>query len=420
MILINPPSPFLENDRVFPYLGLMQLATSWNKKGLRTKIVDLTGNKQWEKKVDDISNGRERMFGITSTSAQFKYAYKINEILRQKDKITIIGGSHSSAIINLYNKGLFDQNTTTLMEFDYAVHGDGEKLSLMSKQFMELPITDITKEPIADRNLIDIQSYKFELDGRKATTIMSQRGCPFKCDFCSGREMEMYNKPRQRGIESVINEMDMLNKEYGYSAFMWYDDEVNINPGRLNELCERLTERDYKHRGFVRSDLLIRHPETLEKMYQAGFVELCSGIESGSDRVLGHIHKGTTSEINKNAARMIKEKGIRYKAFTIIGHPSETYQDIKMTKQILKEIKPESFDVTILTPYPGSKIYDNAKASNKFIGYSDEYNGLYFSRPDFSKDETFYKGTGIHPCFTRTDELSSEDLVNIRQELLCT
>jgi len=413
--LINPPSPFLEDARVFPYLGILQVATAWRNRGHDVSVLDLNGRTDWEKDIENLDGD---VFGITSTSAQFKYAYKINQILKSRGKYTFIGGAHASAISMLKKKGLNDINTKTLEEFDMIISGDGEDVNLGDMKWVTTPLVDVRKQPIPDRSFFDIKSYHFKLAGRDATTIMTQRGCPYSCEFCSGRDMEMYKKPRQRDPKEVLKEMDQLNKEYGYTAFMWFDDEININSKRLTELCNMLQDRDYKHRGFVRSDILVKNPDSLESMVKAGFVELCSGVESGSDRILKLIGKGTTTQQCKDAAKLIKDAGIRYKAFTIIGHPSETYEDAMMTKKLLQEIKPDSFDSTVMTPYPGSRFYDNAVESTKYPNFGFEYKGLYFNRPDFSVDAVFYKGKGEHPVYTRTDRLTSEDINSLRKEIL--
>lgn len=115
---------------------------------------------------------------------------------------------------------------------------------------------------------------------------------------------------------------------------------------------------------------------------------------------------------------MIMGAGLTYKAFTIIGHPSETYKDIEKTINWLKQVRPTNFDVTIMTPYPGSIIYDGSKPSEKYNGYGREWNGLYFNDVDFSSQRSVAKGKpGEYSCSVRTDELTSEDLVKIREDM---
>ena len=184
------------------------------------------------------------------------------------------------------------------------------------------------------------------------------------------REVEIYRKVRSKSPEKVLEELDYLNSKFGFTSFMWFDDEVNVNSSRLLELSKRLQKRNYSHRGFIRSDLLVKHPETLDYLVDAGFVELCSGVESGSARILQRVDKGTTPEINSQAAQMIKDKNLTYKAFTLIGHPGETYEDVEKTKEWIRNNKPDGLDISILMPYPGSRLYDHSKPSLRYEGFN--------------------------------------------------
>jgi radical SAM superfamily enzyme YgiQ (UPF0313 family) len=348
----------------------------------------------------------------------------LHEILKRENPRakTIIGGAHPSAVHSLIKAGqLDDPNIPPLEKFDYIVVGEGERMDITSLEKgwnMEPLMRDINELDIPDRSLIDIASYKYELKGDFATTVMSQRGCPFSCSFCCGRDVDMYRRVRSKSPEKILEELDYLNSEFGFSSFMWFDDEVNVNSPRLKALSGQLQKRSYSHRGFVRSDLLVRNPETLDYLADAGFVELCSGVESGSAEILDRVGKGTTPEINSEEAQMIMNKGIDYKSFTIIGHPGETYEDIEKTKDWIRNNRPDGFDVTILTPYPGSRLYDHSKPSSRHEGFDREWNGLFFKRIDYSSEASFYKGkSGEYVCNVRTDELKPEDLLKIRDDI---
>lgn len=420
--LINLPSPFLINERVFPNLGLIQLATSQIKRGYNAEIIDLCGSKDLVGDLEKIASNFD-IFGMSSTTPQFVEAYKVNNILKKLNPAakTILGGAHPSALYSLVKLGkTSDINLKTLENFDNIVVGEAENLNLtdLKEKWTVAPlIKEISEEPIPNRNLVDIMSYNYFLKGKPTTTIMTQRGCPFKCDFCCGREIDMYRKSRQKSAKMVLDELDYLNSEFGFDSFMWFDDELNVNKNHLFELSKKLKHRNYQHRGFVRSDLVVKHPETLDFLGESGFVELCSGVESGSERVLKRIQKGTTPEINSRAAELIMDAGFDYKAFTIIGHPSETYDELMKTMNWIKDTKPHGFDISILTPYPGSRIYDHSQDSIKYAGYNREWNGLYFKEVDYSSASSFYKGKpGEYSCNVRTDELSSEDLIQLRDK----
>ena len=408
------------NERVFPNLGLVQLATSLKERGYNLELLDLCGNNNSNQLIQEIAHSAD-LFGFSSTTPQFIETYKLNSLLKKENPNakTILGGAHPSAMHSLLKSGrVEDINLQRLNSFDYIFVGEGDESDFnnLKPGWNIAPlIHDIDKSPIPDRSLIDIHSYKYFLNGKETTILMTQRGCPFNCSFCCGRDVEMYRKPRSKSPKRILEELDYLNDKFGYSSFMWFDDEINVNSKRLKDISELLKKRNYIHRGFVRSDLLVKHPETLEYLIDSGFVELCSGVESGSDDVLKRINKGTTSEINSLAAHIIMDKGIKYKAFAMMGHPGETYEEFKKTVQWIKDIKPHGFDISILSPYPGSRLYNLAKDSNKYPEFDREYEGLYFKSIDYSSEESFYKGKpGEYHCNIRTDELTSENLLQLR------
>lgn len=418
--LINPPSPFLIEERVAYNSGIMRVGTALKADGHDVEILDFAGDKNYMKTLLDIK--RYDIFGFSSTTPQFPMVYEMFKVLKKRfpKSQMIIGGAHASAIGSLQIRQLTKANYETLNEFDTVFIGEGENTeNIFRKGWINGGIVkNIDDTLIPDRSMMDIASYKFKINGEPATNIQTQRGCPYKCDFCCGRDIPMYNKVRMHSPKRVVKEMDELNKKFGFKHFMFYDDEINVNIKRLKVLCDALKDKPYKHRGFVRTDMIDRFPESIQWMKDAGFVKLCTGIESGSDRILNLINKKTSALMNLRAAKIIKDAGIHFEAFMLFGHPSETRHDIELSKQWLKDAKPDDFDLNLITPYPGSKIYDDAEPSTEFEDYDWEYKGLYFNKPDYSKDATYYKGLdGQSASNIRTRELTNEDLVKLRNDI---
>jgi len=226
---------------------------------------------------------------------------------------------------------------------------------------------------------------------------------------------------------------------------MFYDDEFNLNPARTIDLCEELSKRNYQYRGFVKSNLVVSHPEVISAMKKAGFIEVLAGIESGSERILGrHLRKGTTPEINRKAAEVILENGLKLKALTMLGHTSETEADIITTHNWLLDVGKMfndrlgqgyfTFDLTLFQPYPGSPIYDKAERNTGANSLrfpwvyktkrrtgeevDPEFGGIYFERIDFSQHQAFYKGRpGEYQAFVETQNVSPERYVQLRDEI---
>ena len=417
--IVIPNNPFLINEKVFPNIGALRVATALEDEGHSVDVLDFAG-----KKAEDIIPYAHnyKYFGFSSTTPQFPYTLQIYyELKKANPKAkTIIGGAHPSALYSLKERGIEDENIGDLELFDTIFAGEGEDTTNLFKEGWQKGnlIKNLDDTPIPDRDLVDIKSYHYNLMGKDTTFIMSQRGCPHQCAFCCGRDIDMYNHVRFNSPKRVLEELDMLNKNYGYNSFMFYDDEININTSRLEELCGALKERDYQFRGFVRSDNIVKHPESVQWLKDAGFVKLCTGVESGSNRILKRIKKGCTIEQNSEARRLIGEVGIHYESFMIVGHPDETLEDIEMTKQWLLDNKPDDFDINILTPYPGSRIYDNASKNKRFKNYEWGYNGIYFNKPRYGKEDSFYKGLNRQShSGVRTNEISNKKLKEIRNNM---
>ena len=421
--LINPPSPFLIDERVFPNIGIVRVATALKEHNV--KIIDLTGKKNYLKVIRDIANDFD-YYAFSSTTPQFPYTYKMFKELKlvnPKAK-TILGGSHASAISSIRKKLLqygpgtsgVDINIKPLNEFDTVFEGEGEDIENIFKPGWQKGklIKNLDDVLIPNYDLIDLKSYKYKLFGKKTTSIQTQRGCPHQCSFCCGRDIEMYNHVRNHSPERILKELDLLNKKYGFKSFMWYDDEINLNMNKLENLCKALSTRSYQHRGFIRSDMIVKHPESVKWMKDAGFVKLCAGVESGSNRILEMVGKKTTSQTNMKARQIIKDYGIHYEAFMLLGHPGETMDDVGDTFIWLKEAEPDDFDINLVTPYPGSKMYDEAIPTN-FKGYKWNYKGLYFNKPDYSKEDSYYKGLDRQgKSDIRTKEISNKTYIKLR------
>jgi radical SAM superfamily enzyme YgiQ (UPF0313 family) len=184
--LINPPAPFLMDERVFPNLGLVQLATSMRHKGEDASIIDLCGIQDAEERLRKIARDFD-FFGFSSTSPQFRHTYALNRVLRQENPqaFTILGGAHASAMYSLITglkKFSDDPNIKSLNAFDKIVAGEGDLDSqvIFSKEGPRIYATQTIKNldslPFPDRSLIDIHTYRYSIGGtnKPATTIMTQ------------------------------------------------------------------------------------------------------------------------------------------------------------------------------------------------------------------------------------------------------
>src|SRR5262249_31016431 len=168
---------------------------------------------------------------------------------------------------------------------------------------------------------------------------------------------------RTRSTASIVAEVRMLYEKYGYTGFMFYDDELNVNKnmvGLMNALADLQNElgTEFRFRGFVKAELFTR--EQAAAMYRAGFRWLLSGFESGSPRILENINKKATLDDNTRAIETAKAAGLKVKALMSVGHPAESGETIRQTQEWLLKVQPEEFDCTVITAYPGTPYYDEA------------------------------------------------------------
>lgn len=291
-------------------------------------------------------------YGFGPTTPEYPYAFAVKGIIRQinpKAKV-IIGGPHAT----LNTKKCIDGG------FDCVVVGDGEIAA--EEAFINNTPVVVGKEclldeyPIIDRTLINLKNYKYLLNGRLATTLMTSQGCPFKCAFCA----KNYSTVRYRSAWRVIEEIDYLNFDFGYKALAFPEDLFILNRKRTEVICTYLKKLGIIWRCLVRADLIVKYgPEFIKMMADSGCVDVGMGIESGSDKILSIINKGETSNTMKQAIRMLKNSGIRVKGFFIVGLPGENEETLEETNNFLDEMKLDDVDIKIYQPFPGTPIWNN-------------------------------------------------------------
>ena len=391
--LLFPSSPFMMSEKVFPPLGILSLATYCKDKGFEVVVHDNATTNDAEK----LSHAD--VFGLSCTTPQYTEALNIKKKIRQiypKSHI-VIGGAHCSGFLQTCkNDG-----------WDGIVVGEGEhafykllqdyqknKLQVVYKE----PYLDVDTLPIPDRNLIDINQYRFERGGKRFTTMITSRGCPFSCAFCSSIWGKKY---RYRKTELVKQEIDYLIDELKFEGIMFVDDVWSINRKRSVELCNHIKTKNIVWRCLLRADLI--NEEILTLLKESNCVEIGIGIESGSPTILNKMMKGTTTEKNSQAVQLCKKAGIRVKTFMIMGLPGENLTTIEESKQWLLQNRPDDFDITVYVPYGNSHIF-NHKAD-----YDIDWS--------CSWDDMFYKGKPheYHPVIS-TSALSAENIQQLRDD----
>jgi radical SAM superfamily enzyme YgiQ (UPF0313 family) len=271
---------------------------------------------------------------------------------------------------------------------------------------------------------VDVDSYRYSIDGERALSLIAQLGCPFGCGFCGGRMSPFLRRVRMRTSENIVKEIVSLYQAYRVKGFMLYDDELNVSP-KLVELMNLIAQTqvelgvEFRLRGFIKAELFT--DEQAEAMYRAGFRWILIGFESGHERILTNIQKKATLADNTRAMDIAKRHGFKVKALMSVGHPGESEDTIRATRDWLVTVKPDDFDATVITTYPGTPYFDEAVETKPGIWtytYARTGDRLHSVEVDYREVAEYYKGVpGEYTSYVYTDHLASQELVRLRDWL---
>lgn len=202
---------------------------------------------------------------------------------------------------------------------------------------------------------------------RKATSLITSRGCPFHCAYCSKAPWD--KQVRLRTVDNILREVDEI-VGLGYTGLMIYDDTFTLRRNRVLDFCHRVESYDILWKCFIRADKIDR--ELAFAMSRAGCVEVSIGVESGSQQILDGIGKRTTVVQNTMACKTCKDAGISVRAFLILGLPGETHGTVAETRAWLNDNRPDSIGLGPLIPYPGSHIWAHPELYDIEINLPDD------------------------------------------------
>ncbi len=450
--LVIAPSGFLLDERVFMSLGILRVAAVLEQRGVPVQLLDLSGIENYDEVVRlHVMQSTAVQYGITATTPQMPAAVKVAEAIKsvRPGAITILGGPHvtlvSAAVKREQRAGVEGRATAAMAAlrrtFDVLVAGDGETAIFLAlelalsecpafidadepKSSLFLTSAALTELPFPARHLIDVDSYRYAIDGHRALSVIAQLGCPFECGFCGGRSSPMLRRVRTRSPENIIAEMTQIYQRYGVTGFMFYDDELNVNREMvplmrgIRDAQEKLGA-EWRLRGFAKAELF--DEEQAREMYAAGFRWLLIGFESGAPAILENINKKATRDDNTRCLEIAAKSGLKVKALMSIGHPGESPATVQATRDWLIESAPADFDVTIITTYPGTPYYDEAVPHGSMpdvwtYTYRKTGDRLHAFDVDYTRVAEYYKGNpdGGYHAYVFTDALSARDLVAAR------
>jgi anaerobic magnesium-protoporphyrin IX monomethyl ester cyclase len=222
---------------------------------------------------------------------------------------------------------------------------------------------DLDAFPLPAWDLIDVDSYRKvwkKFHGHFSLNIATTRGCPYKCNWCA---KPIYgNRYNSRSPQHVVRELQHVMKEFRPDHIWFCDDIFGLKPGWLAGFRTLIETHDlrFKYKIQSRADLLVE-PSSVEHLAASGAQTVWLGAESGSQKILDAMDKGTTVDQIRVAAERLRESNIRVAFFLQFGYPGETREDIDKTLELVMEVMPDEVGISISYPLPGTKFYDMVK-----------------------------------------------------------
>lgn len=239
----------------------------------------------------------------------------------------------------------------------YFEGGDVEKGDVLKVEDLdELPLPK--HDLFLNDNYGDILPMDIDQGNAQYGYILTSRGCPFQCIYCSPTLRVTYGKKmRYRDPESVVDEMEYLVKK-GVDAIAIKDDMFTFSPEHVEEICDEIIDRGLEVTWFAQTRADSVSKELFEKMKEAGCSTVGIGVESGSPRILDILKKGETKKDVRDAFKYARMAGINTVGYFMLGNPTETKKEMKQTLKFCKELRPDMIQVAFFTPYPGSNSYE--------------------------------------------------------------
>ena len=327
----------------------------------------------WQEIIKVIRDFRPAVIGISVMSVKLLPARKLISLIRAIDKDIVIacGGHHPTIDPELFLRSA---------GADFVIRGEGEltmaelveKIAAGMTDYEAIPglsfvrdskvihsrarqlIPDLSILPLPEKeNVIFRDSYRMD----DFSIVMTSRGCPYSCGFCGSGNM-WQRKVRYRSVGNVIDEIRHLKKSYGVTNIKFMDDSFSVDRKRVEQLCREMISARLNITWSCLTRVNLIDDRLVRLMKKAGCTKIDLGIESGNPRILAMIDKAITIEQIEKSVKIINRYHIFWAGFFMFGFPTETEREVMDTLSFMKKLKPGWANISIFTPYPGTKLYD--------------------------------------------------------------
>jgi len=416
LLLVDPY--ILDVDRtgrkhleLYPALGPMYLTAWLRKRGHGVEIFDCTfrhdPQQAGEALMDELKAKKPRFVGIHTKVITVETTERLIRAISSAGFPVIVGGPDATIRPERYLAAgatviVLGEGEETLLELmarswadtaalrkilGIAWFDDASKL----RRTPERPLMeDLDEIPFPAWDAVDMSAYAKEwkrVMGFSSACIIASRGCPFNCSWCCkpvfGRTF------RQRSVENVLKELEEVSRRYGIEHVRFADDILPMNAKWLRDLCIALEESPLD----VRFDCLSRvdtiKDDLLARIKAAGGEKVYLGVESGSQKILDLMVKGTRVEGIDASSKEARRVGLRQHWFLMMGYPGEEAEDIQMTVEAVRTLRPDEYSCTIAYPLKGTPFYEAVKDKLLAVDWTSSNNNRLVWKSPYS--EKFYQ-----------------------------
>ncbi len=372
--LVNPPPlKGVYRHQLYLSIGLAYLAAVLEKNGHEVTVIDCPASEiDLNQLKIKLSSAEPKLIGITSMTPTIQSAIQSAYAAKETcpDALVVLGGPHATF--------MDEQVLSEEKSIDIVVRGEGEQTLLDLTQNVSNhknlnKIEGITYRnnghTVRTSNRAYIQNLdelprpaykyfpleKYRLYGRRILPIITSRGCPSQCSFCT--TSRIFGKAfRARSPQNVVDELEWLRDVHGADAFSFYDDTFTLDKTRALKICEEMKNRKIGIPWDCQTRVSTVSKQLLSKMREANCQQVFFGVESGCQKILDAVNKGTTVEQNKAAIKMAKKAGLFVAVSVMVGYPGETPEMLKQTIDLLRNTEPDDAYICVATPYPGTEL----------------------------------------------------------------
>lgn len=387
VLFVNPPqtaSKYKFMGVIAPPLGIAYMAGVLQENNIDVEILDATAEDMDFKDVEkELLKRKPDLVALTALTPTIGRALETAQVVKETlpDSIVVMGGYHPT--FN-FIETLEDENV------DIVIRGEGEYIMLNlvqalenqsslhdvkgivfedknSKEIVVNPeaplIQDLDELPFPALNLLPMKKYRLLDMDTHMITMITTRGCPMQCSFCSSAAMHG-KKIRERSVENIVDEIEYLKTNYDIDTIAFMDDTFTLKKRKVMAICDEILKRNIEIMWGCTSRVDTLDEKLLKKMKEAGCITIFIGVESADQQQLDNMCKNTTIAKIENAFKIAHKLKIRTIASVALGMPGDTKEIMNKTVKFVHKLKPNYAIYSLATPYPGTRFYKEAFEKN--------------------------------------------------------